>query len=61
MLDIGTVDGRSATQRKLVVLARGSNAKEMKFKVASVEPDFLKVKLGKTNAEDTGELSKPNY
>ena len=33
VLDIGVVDGRSVTQRKLIVLARGSNAKEMKFKV----------------------------
>jgi hypothetical protein len=48
VLDIGVVDGRSATQRKLLVLARGPNAKEMRFKVARVEPDFLKVTLGKT-------------
>ena len=30
----------------------------MKFKVASVEPDFLKVKLGKTTVADTGTLSQ---
>ena len=58
VLDIGAVDGRSVTQRKLIVLARGPNAKEMKFKVASVEPDFLKVKLGKTTVTDTGKLSQ---
>ena len=58
VLDIGAVDGRSVTQRRLIVLARGPNAKEMKFKVASVEPDFLKVKLGKTTVEDTGLLSQ---
>ncbi len=58
VLEIGTVDGRSATQRRLVVLARGPKAKEMKFKVASVEPDFLKVKLGKTTVADTGTLSQ---
>ena len=55
VLDIGAVDGRSVTQRRLVVLARGPNAKEMKFRVASVEPDFLKVKLGKTTVADTGD------
>ncbi len=54
VLDIGTVDGRSITQRKLIVLARGPNAKNMKFNVASVEPDFLQVKLGKTTLLDTG-------
>ena len=58
VLDIGTVDGRSVTQRKLIVLARGPDAKEMKFRVASVEPDFLKVKLGKTTVDDTGTLSQ---
>ncbi len=58
VLDIGEVDGRSVTQRKLVVLTRGSNAKEMKFKVASVEPDFLNVKLGTTTVAETGGLSK---
>lgn len=58
VLDIGAVDGRSVTQRQIVVLARGPDAKEMKFKVASVEPDFLKVKLGKTTVLDTGALSK---
>ena len=30
----------------------------MKFKVASVDPDFLKVKLGETVAADTGTLSQ---
>ena len=58
VLDIGVLDGRSVTQRKLIVLARGSNAKEMKFKVVSVEPDFLKVNLGKTTVAESGELSQ---
>ncbi len=58
VLDIGAVDGRSVTQRKLVILARGSNAKDTKFKVAHVEPDFLKVKLGKTSVDETGQLSQ---
>jgi hypothetical protein len=58
LLDIGTVDGRNATQRKLVVLARGPDAKQVKFKVASVEPDFLKVSLGETTVSDSGVLSK---
>lgn len=57
MLDIGTVDGRSVTQRKLIVLARGPHAKDMKFKIASVEPDFLQAKLGKATVRDT-ELSE---
>ena len=53
VLDIGVVEGHGVTQRKLIVLVRGSNAKEMKFKVASIEPDFLDVKLGKTTVADT--------
>ncbi len=56
VLDIGAVDGRSVTQRKLVILARGPKAKEMKFRIASVEPDFLKVELGKTTVLDPGAL-----
>ncbi|MGA2258699.1 MAG: hypothetical protein ABSG53_28870, partial [Thermoguttaceae bacterium] len=56
VLDIGAVDSHNGAQRKLIVLARGPNAKDVKFKVASVEPDFLKVKLGETSFADT--LSK---
>ena len=58
VLDIGAVDGRGVTQRRLIVLARGADAKDIKFKVASVEPDFLKVTLGKTTVRDTGALSQ---
>lgn len=58
ILEIGAVDGSVATERKLIVLARGESAKEMKFKVVSVEPDFLKVKLGKTTVAEGGDLSQ---
>ena len=58
VLDIGPVDDRSITQRKLVVLVQGPHAREMKFKITSVEPDFLKVTLGKTTVADTGTLSQ---
>ncbi len=58
VLDIGPVDDRSITQRKLVVLVQGPHAWEMKFKITSVEPDFLKVTLGKTTVADTGTLSQ---
>jgi len=58
VLDVGVVDGRSVTQRKLILLVRRPNAKDMKFKVARVEPDFLKVNLGKTTVADTGALSQ---
>jgi len=58
VLEMGAVDGRSVAQRKLVVLVRGSNAKNMKFKVASVEPDFLKATLGETTVAETGGLSQ---
>lgn len=37
---------------------RGPNAKEMKFQVLRVNPDFLKVELGKASVSDTGELSQ---
>ena len=57
-LTIGRVDGRSATQRRLLLLARGPDAKDVKFKLASVEPDFLKVTLGKTTVPDTGTVSQ---
>ena len=55
--DIGAADGGKVTQRRLVLLVRGPNAKDMKFKVARVDPGFLKVKLGETTVEDS-ELSK---
>jgi len=58
VLDIGTVDGQSAMQRNLILLARGANAKEMKYKVARVEPSFLKVKLGETTVTSTGDVSQ---
>lgn len=58
VLEVGAIDGHSTTQRKLVVLVRGSNAKEMKFKVASIEPDFLDVKLGKTTVAEPCTLSQ---
>ncbi len=58
LLDIGTVDGRSGTQRRLIVLARGSAGKEIALKVASVEPEFLKVTLGKTTVPEKGLLSQ---
>ena len=58
VLDIGAVDGRSVTQRRLIVLGRGPDAKAMKFKVVSVEPDFLNVKLGKTTGSETATLSQ---
>ena len=56
VLDLGVVGGGSFAPRKLIVLARGAKAKEMKFKVARVEPSFLKVNLGKTTVADTGTL-----
>ena len=58
ILEIGAVDGRSVVERKLIVMARGMNAKDVKFKVVSVEPDFLKVNLGKTTVLGSGMLSQ---
>lgn len=58
LLDIGSVDGRNDTRRRLILLVRGSNAKEMRFKVTRVEPDFLKVTLGKTAVADSGVVSQ---
>jgi hypothetical protein len=58
VLEIGTLDGRSATQRLLVVQVRGSNAKNMRFKVARVEPDFLKASVGEPKVDESGLLSQ---
>jgi len=58
ILEIGEIDGRSAMQRRLIVLARGPDAKDMKFKVTSIEPDFLKATLGKTTLLDKGAISQ---
>ncbi len=58
LLDIGTVDGRSGTQRRLIVLARGPAGKQIALKVASVEPEFLKVTIGKMTVPEKGLLSQ---
>jgi hypothetical protein len=58
VLEIGEVDGRSAAQRRLIILARGPAAKDMNFKVVSVDPDILKVKLGRTTVIDTAAVSQ---
>jgi hypothetical protein len=58
ILEIGTLDGKSTTQRQLMILARGPDAKQMKFRVARVEPDFLKVKVGAPKVDESGELSQ---
>ena len=58
VLEIGTLDGRSTTLRKLIVLVRGANARQMKFKVTRVDPDFLNVKVGDAKVDDTGMLSQ---
>ena len=58
ILDLGSVDPQKGIERELIVLARGKDAKDMTLKVASVEPDFLKAKLGKTTIYDGGQLTK---
>jgi len=58
ILDIGPVDGSSVTERRLVLMARGAHAKEVQFKVAGVDPDFLKVKLGAKTVSADGMLSQ---
>jgi hypothetical protein len=57
VLEIGTLDGRSTTLRKLKIIVRGTNAEKMRFKVARVEPDFMKVTLGETKVDESGSPS----
>jgi hypothetical protein len=58
VLEVGTLDGRQTAQRRLIVISRGPSAGQMKFKVARVEPDFLKVTVGEPKLDDTGQLSQ---
>jgi hypothetical protein len=58
ILEIGTLESGKATQRRLIILSRGPDAKEMKFKIASATPDFVKVRLGKTIVGEGGRPSQ---
>ena len=47
-LNLGAVSSRSGAQRRLLLIVRGSQSKEVKFKPVRMIPDFLHVTLGKT-------------
>lgn len=58
ILDIGPVGNREAIQRQLVLLVRGSHAREVRFKCLKCDPDFLQVSLGETKVADDGAVSR---
>lgn len=58
VLTIGAIKAGTPVQRQLFLFARGSDAKNVRYNVVHVEPDFLKVKLGDTTVLEDGKLSK---
>ena len=57
VLMIGTVSGRQGAEQTLMLACRGSYSKEVRYKVAHVTPDLLKVELGKRTEVSQGEAS----
>ena len=57
-LNIGPVKLRTAVRRRLLVFARGADAKDVRYNVVHVEPEFLKVQLGDSTLSEGGKLSQ---
>jgi hypothetical protein len=55
-LFLGPVNRRDGARRRLLLIVRGPQGKEVKFKLARVQPAFLVVKLGPTTAVGQGGL-----
>jgi hypothetical protein len=51
---LGQVQGSAGARRQLRLIVRGSQGKEVKFKVVRIEPGFLQVTLGQTTAIGSG-------
>ena len=58
VLRIGAIKAGTPVQRQLQILARGSGAKNVRYNVVHVEPDFLKVKLGEPETVEGSRLSR---
>jgi hypothetical protein len=58
VLNIGSVKAGQAVQRRLLLIARGTDAKDIRYNVVHVKPDFLRAKLGETKVSEGGKLSR---
>jgi hypothetical protein len=58
VLNIGPIKTGEAVQRQLLLIARGSDAKDIRYNVVHVKPDFLRAKLGETKVSEGGKLSR---
>ena len=58
VLRIGPVKAGTPVQRQLQILARGTSAKNVRYNVVHVEPDFLKVKLSEPETLEGSRLSR---
>ncbi len=59
VLNFGTVSGNEGARRTVMLVARGSHRKELKFKPILVVPDdVLKVELGKTTPINKGAVTQ---
>ncbi len=58
VLRFGPVKVGASVQRQLQLLARGAGAKNVRYNVVHVEPDFLKVKLGEPETVEGSRLSR---
>lgn len=57
VLSIGAVDGRQGAERKLMLVVEGPHYKEVTFKPTVIEPDFLKVSVGKPIQNDARQIT----
>jgi len=58
VLNFGTIETKTAFRRQLLLVARGADAKNVRYNVVHIEPDFLKVKIGETELSDDKKMSR---
>ncbi len=58
ILTLGTISAAKGTERKLLVIARGPHAKEVKLKPVRTVPDLLKVEIGPSSPVGDGAVQR---
>jgi len=57
VLDIGTVSSQAGAQRRLLLVVRGAQCREVRFKPVRTVPEFLEVRVGETTVIGNNEAS----
>ena len=58
MLELGIISSRQGAQKKLMIIARGPQHNEVKFKVTEIMPDWLQVDFGPTREINNGAATR---